>query len=37
MDPKDVCKGCKGQKVVDDINKIELSIEPGVPDKHDYI
>jgi DnaJ family protein A protein 2 len=37
VDDKDKCKQCKGIKVVDDKKIMEVAIEPGVPNDHDYI
>ena len=37
MDDKDKCKGCKGKKVEDKTKEIEVFVEPGCPNEHDYI
>jgi len=37
MDEKDKCKVCKGNKLADNVKELEVAIEPGVPDCHDYI
>jgi len=37
IDEKDKCKTCNGRKVVDKITKLDVAIEPGVPEDHDYI
>lgn len=33
---KDRCKKCKGNKVVDNEKTIEIPLEKGVPEEHDY-
>jgi DnaJ family protein A protein 2 len=37
MSEKDRCKKCKGQRVVDQEKTIEVPLEKGVPDEHDYV
>lgn len=37
IEPEDVCKTCKGEKMKEEKKKIEVAIEPGVPDDYDYI
>lgn len=37
MDEKDKCKECQGKKVFEKEKVLEVSIEPGCPDEHDYI
>lgn len=37
MDPKDKCKVCKGERVSMQTKKIEVGLECGVPDGHDYV
>jgi DnaJ family protein A protein 2 len=34
---KDKCKTCKGQKVIEQKKTLEIALEPGVPNEHDYI
>jgi len=36
MDEKDRCKKCKGEKVLDVEKIVEVPLEKGVPDEHDY-
>lgn len=36
MDEKDRCKKCKGQRIADDDKIIQVGLEKGVPDDHDY-
>ncbi len=36
MDEKDRCKKCKGQRVMDIEKLVEVPLEKGVPDEHDY-
>lgn len=36
MDEKDRCKKCKGNRVMDVEKVIQLPLEKGVPDEHDY-
>lgn len=36
MDEKDRCKKCKGNRVADVEKVIEVPLEKGVPDEHDY-
>jgi DnaJ-class molecular chaperone len=36
MDEKDRCKKCKGGRVQDVEKVIEIPLEKGVPDEHDY-
>jgi len=36
MDEKDRCKKCKGNRVADQDKVIEVPLEKGVPDEHDY-
>ena len=36
MDEKDRCKKCKGVRVVDVEKVVEVPLEKGVPDEHDY-
>lgn len=36
MEEKDRCKKCKGQKVADVEKNVEVPLEKGVPDEHDY-
>lgn len=36
MKDGDRCKTCNGQKIVDNEKKMEISIEPGVPDEYVY-
>lgn len=33
MKESDRCKTCSGQKIVDNEKKIEIAIEPGVPNE----
>lgn len=33
---KERCKKCKGNKVVENEKVIEIPLEKGVPDEHDY-
>lgn len=33
---KDKCKKCKAQKVIDVEKVVEVPLEKGVPDEHDY-
>lgn len=37
MSEEDKCKGCQGKRVQEGEKTIEVAIEPGVPDSHDYI
>lgn len=37
MAEKDRCKECKGEKVLDKEKTIEVPLEKGVPDNHDYV
>jgi DnaJ family protein A protein 2 len=37
MNAKDECKDCKGNKVFDDKKVMEIPIERGVPNEHDYV
>lgn len=37
MNEKDKCKKCKGDKVMDIEKVIDVGLEPGVPDEHDYV
>ena len=37
MKEEDRCKSCEGKRVKEETKKIEVPIEPGVPDSHDYI
>jgi DnaJ family protein A protein 2 len=37
MDEKDRCKECMGKKVLEKEKKLEVSIEPGCPNEHDYV
>lgn len=34
---KDKCKTCKGLKVIDQKKVIDVAIEQGVPNEHDYV
>ena len=36
MDEKDRCKKCKGVRVVDQEKVVDVPLEKGVPDEHDY-
>ena len=37
MKEEDRCKVCKGDKIKEVERTLEVAIEPGVPDQHDYI
>jgi len=37
MDEKDKCKKCNGKKLTNFNTRIEVAVEPGVPNDHDYI
>ncbi len=37
MEEEDKCKGCAGKRVKEVEKVIEVAIEQGVPDSHDYI
>jgi hypothetical protein len=37
MNDKDKCTQCKGEKVKDVEKVIEVPLEKGVPDEHDYV
>lgn len=37
MNEKDKCTQCKGEKVKDVEKVIEVPLEKGVPDEHDYV
>lgn len=37
MDEKDKCKKCNGKKLTNFNTHIEVAVEPGVPNDHDYI
>lgn len=37
MEEKDKCKECQGKKVFEKEKVLEVAIEPGCPDEHDYI
>jgi len=37
MSEKDKCKVCKGIKIADETKELEVALEPGVPEDHDYI
>lgn len=36
INPKDICMRCKGEKFLSDAKKLELKLNPGVPDKYEY-
>lgn len=33
----DLCKVCKGEKVLKKTKTLEVALDPGVPNDHDYI
>jgi DnaJ-class molecular chaperone len=37
MSEEDKCKVCLGKRVVENTKVLEVAIEQGVPDSHDYI
>lgn len=37
IDEKDRCKECKGQKVLTKKTTLDVSVEPGCPNEHDYV
>ena len=37
MKEEDKCKACEGKRVKEVEKKIQVHVEPGVPDSHDYI
>mmetsp|Transcript_9243 Transcript_9243/g.1382 ORF Transcript_9243/g.1382 Transcript_9243/m.1382 type:complete len:151 (+) Transcript_9243:642-1094(+) len=34
MDPKNICKGCKGKRVLKERKVIEVQVDKGAPNKH---
>eukprot|EP01016_Furgasonia_blochmanni_P016152 TRINITY_DN1918_c0_g1_i5.p1 TRINITY_DN1918_c0_g1~~TRINITY_DN1918_c0_g1_i5.p1 ORF type:complete len:494 (-),score=187.62 TRINITY_DN1918_c0_g1_i5:221-1702(-) len=37
IDEKDKCQACKGQKIVNNKKNLEVAVEQGVPDEHQYV
>eukprot|EP01016_Furgasonia_blochmanni_P001467 TRINITY_DN1056_c0_g1_i5.p1 TRINITY_DN1056_c0_g1~~TRINITY_DN1056_c0_g1_i5.p1 ORF type:complete len:441 (+),score=87.85 TRINITY_DN1056_c0_g1_i5:547-1869(+) len=37
IEEKDKCKTCKGERVVKQKKVVEVAVEAGVPDEHDYV
>ena len=34
VDPKDICKDCKGNKIFERKKELDVYIEPGTPNEH---
>ena len=37
VEEKDLCEECKGKRVIEAEKELEVTLDPGVPNEHDYL
>lgn len=37
IDPKNKCKTCDGDKIIEQKSTVEVGLEPGCPNEYDYV